>query len=198
MIIFGVNKMNITIPLSNIISFLIETFFNLISYLLIFRLLIVQYMRSDFHHPLTQLIIQSTNFLLKMSNHITHRDFNLNLSICTILYLFIYIQITFKYLLVSGNIYVLWDSIFFLSILKLVLDIIWVYIILVFIITIFSWINPGPFDLSLFFLIKHIAQPLFKKIKKFIPSNEGFDYSSVITIAILSCLYILISSIFNI
>jgi YggT family protein len=171
----------------NALIFLIDTFAGL--YLLTFLLrILLQVARADFYHPIPQLIVRITNPLVVPARRFipSFRRFDLP----TLVVLFV-LQLILTLVLGALTGFsrpigrLLWLAIF-----ELVEMTIWVYLILIIIYIVMSWLRQSFHPLAIF--AGQVINPLLRPARRVLPPAGGLDLSPmIITIFLVAGLILL-------
>ena len=181
---------------NNVGLFLIEIVFSLFGYAVLLRFFL-QWVKADFYNPFCQLIMRITNPLLKPLRRIIPGFFGLDFAALVLAYLVLLLQIILVQMLTAKSLYIPWGIIWFAVVIKLILTVIWMYIILIFIRSIASWFAQGSYNPALMAL-HQLTEPLLRKVRRIIPPTQsGMDFSPMLILLVLICLQIFISSIFG-
>ena len=182
---------------NNVGLFLIEVIFSLFTYAVLARLFL-QLVKADFYNPFCQLIIRITNPLLKPMRRIVPGFFGVDCAAIVLAYLTVVLQLILEQLLLAQIALVSWSLIWVFALVKLILAVIWLYIVLIFIRSIASWFSQGGYNPAMLAL-QQLTEPLLKRVRRFIPvTQSGLDFSPVVTLLILFCLQIFINSFFTV
>ena len=182
---------------NNVGLFLIEVIFSLFTYAVLARLFL-QWVKADFYNPFCQLIIRITNPLLKPLRRVIPGFFGVDCAAIVLAYVTVMLQLILEQLLLSQITLVNWPLLWVFALIKLILAVIWLYIVLIFIRSIASWFAQGSYNPAMIAL-QQLTEPLLKRVRRFVPVTQGgLDFSPLIALLILFCLQIFISSLFAI
>ena len=117
---------------SNVGLFLIEMIFSLFTYTVLLRFFL-QLVKADFYNPFCQLSILITNPLLKPMRRFIPSFFGLDCAALLLAYLTVLMQLVLEKFFLSGTLLIIWTWLLLSSLIKLILAIIWLYILLIFI-----------------------------------------------------------------
>jgi YggT family protein len=155
------------------------TFFNFCMFILVIRLLLA-WVQADYYHPATQLIVRSTNFIIKPLRNLipNYRTFEtasfIAIIIISLIKNFIFFYLVYNLPNIFGLIMaalsdclnVLLDTFFYAILLQAVL----------------SWLQPNtPANAVLY----KITAPIMRPLQRFIPPMGGFDISPMPAMLIL-------------
>ena len=180
-------------PLQNAISFLLGIFFPMYIYTVLLRI-IFQIMRVNFYNPVAQFIVKITNPTLIPLRRIIpgYRGYDIAAFVLVILLQLIFILLS---LLISGNIptfstnFCLGISIWTIG--ALIAMVFGLYIYLVIISIILSWVMPMSPVSS---VLNLLTEPLLSPIRRRVPPIGMFDLSPLIFLIGIQLCQILISS----
>ena len=170
-------------------QFLIQTLFDLYAYLVLARVLL-QAVRADFYNPISQFVVKATDPLLKP----LHRVLPLRpIDVGGVLVFFLVVLIKLGLLIfmvskVSPSMSI-WIVSTLLNCFGLLIGF---YIYAIFMLVIFSWIQPGSYN-PISLLLHQITEPLIAPLRRIIPAAGGIDWAPM---ALMLLLY-LIKILFN-
>ncbi|WP_116963655.1 YggT family protein [Fastidiosibacter lacustris] len=180
----------------NIGLFLIEVVFSLFTYAVLLRFFL-QWVKADFYNPFCQLIIRITSPLLKPLRRVIPGFFGLDFAAILLAYVVIFLQLILVQMLVDKSFYITWAVIWVVAFIKLILNVIWLYIILIVIRSIASWFSHASYN-PILLALHQLTEPLLRKARQIIPRTQsGIDFSPTLVLLILICIQIFISSIFS-
>ena len=171
--------------------FLVELFFDIFILALILRYLFT-IVRVDSLNPLSSRIIKITNPLLKPLRRTIPGYIGIDWSSVLALFLVQTIEIILISLIVNGAIPVL-GGLAILTIAHLLRMILYIYLFIILIQVIISWINPSSYN-PITKIMCQISAPVLKPARKLIPSAGGVDFSPLIILVIINLLMILVIS----
>ncbi len=169
--------------------YLVNIIFGLYILAVMLRFLL-QIVRADFYNPICQFLITVTNPVLKSLRRITPQHMKVDWSSILLLVLLQFTEICLIALLLSGHIPSP-ASILVIIIAKLLQLLISIYIAVIIIQAIVSWISPGnysPFSVLLY----QLSEPLARPIRRYIPAAGGIDWSSFVVLILLNLSFRLI------
>ena len=172
--------------------FLVELFFDIFILALILRYLFT-IVRIDSLNPLSSLIIKITNPLLKPLRRTIPGYFGIDWSSVLALFLVQGIEIILISLIVNGVTPVI-GGLVILTIAHLLRMILYIYLFVILIQVIISWINPHAYNNSIIKIMYQISMPVLRPTRKLIPSSGGLDFSPLIILVIINLLMILVIS----
>lgn len=181
--------------LNNVGLFLIETILSLFAYAVLLRFFL-QLVKADFYNLLCQLIIRITNPCLKPLRRIIPGFFGLDFASLVLVYAVVLLQIILVEIISYKTFLIGWTTVWFLAVIQLILNVIWMYILLIFILSISSWFTQRSYNPNVI-VLNHLTEPLLRKARRIIPpTRSGIDFSPILVLIALICLQIFISSIF--
>ena len=173
------------------IIFLVKLFFDFYIIALILRYLLTK-VRVDSLNPLSALIIKVTNPILKPLRRTIPGYFGIDWASIISLFLVQAIEIILVALIITGGIPA-FSGLTMLTIAYLLRTILYIYLFIIIIQVIISWINPNVYN-PITTIMYQISEPILKPIRQFIPSSGGLDFSPLVALIIINLLMILIIS----
>jgi YggT family protein len=171
--------------------FLIQIIFGLYILAVLLRYLLAR-VRADFYNPLSQFLVKVTNPAIKPLRRLIPGYLGIDWPSILLLLLVQGLEIVLISLIASGQI----PSplgLLVLTIAYLIKEIIYVYLFIIFIQIVISWINPGAYN-PITIIMYQLSEPILKPARKLIPAAGGFDFSSLVVIIGLQLLIILLVS----
>ena len=176
---------------SQAIIFLVKLFFDIYILTLILRYLLT-IVRVDSLNPLSTLIMKVTNPLLKPLRRTIPGYFGIDWASIISLFLVQAIEIILVALIITGGIPA-FSGLTMLTIAYLLRTILYIYLFIIIVQVIISWINPNVYN-PITTIMYQISEPILKPIRQFIPSSGGLDFSPLVALIIINLLMILIIS----
>lgn len=169
--------------LGNIVVFLLQTVFGLLTFLLLLRFL-MQWTRTPFQNPLGQMCMALTDFMVKPTRRVIKHYKQWDLSTLTLAFL---LQLLLALLLplasgLSSGLSLLTVILAVTGVLTTVIDIFFYAILLM---AIMSWVNPHT---PLFGVLNQLASPVLNPLRKLLPPIQGFDLSALAALILLQLL----------
>ena len=158
----------------NALIFILRTLLDLYVTTFLLRL-ILQWVRADFRNPLTQFIVRVTNPLVIPLRRIIPAIGGLDtatLIVVLLLELLMTVALINVACLGDPNI----SQIILLILLRLVYLTLRIYLFIILIYVILSWVSPGSYNPAAN-LLASVAEPVLKPLRRFIPSIGGLDLS---------------------
>ena len=169
----------------------VKLFFDIYILTLILRYLLT-IVRVDSLNPLSALIIKVTNPILKPLRRTIPGYFGIDWASIISLFLVQAIEIILVALIITGGIPA-FSGLTMLTIAYLLRTILYIYLFIIIIQVIISWINPNVYN-PITTIMYQISEPILKPIRQFIPSSGGLDFSPLVALIIINLLMILIIS----
>jgi len=150
---------------------------------------LLQTIRADFYNPICQTLITLTNPALKPLRRWIPGFMGIDWPSIILMILLQALEISLIALLVSGHIP---PPISFPVIIvsKLLFMLIYVYIFVIIIQAIISWIQPGSYS-PFTVLLYQLSEPLVRPVRRYIPAAGGIDWSLLIILILLNLALIL-------
>ena len=163
--------------------FLINLVFGLYLAAVMLRFLL-QTIRADFYNPICQFLITVTNPALKPLRRWVPGYMGIDWPSILLMILLQLLEICLVALLISGHI----PSLLSIPVIiasKLLGLLIWVYIIIIIIQAVISWIQPGSYS-PFTVLLYQLSDPLVRPIRRYIPATGGIDWSPFVILILLN------------
>lgn len=176
-------------------SYLIQAAVTLVQFVIGLYLLIVllrfllQLVRADFYNPVSQALITLTNPPLKILRRFIPGFAGIDWPSIILLLLIQIIEICLLALLLTGHLPTV-PGVIVLSVAKLSKLTAYVFMFLIFISVIISWINPGAYN-HLTILIYQLLDPLMRPIRRRIPPMGSLDLSPMVALLFIYLFLIL-------
>lgn len=181
--------MNAGSYLSNAGIYLISLLFGLYLLAVILRFLL-QLVRADFYNPLSQLLIIVTNPCLRYLRRWVPGYRGIDLSSIILLILLQGMELCLISIIATGGFPALpgLPLLILAHLLKLTA---WIYIFVIILQIITSWINPRAYS-PVTVLMDQLTSPILRPIRKLLPPMGGLDWSPLIAIILLNLLLLLL------
>jgi YggT family protein len=169
--------------------FLINLVFGLYLAAVMLRFLL-QTIRADFYNPICQFLITVTNPALKPLRRWIPGYRGIDWPSILLMILLQLLEVCLVALLISGHI----PSPISMPVIiasKLLGLLIWVYIIIIIIQAVISWIQPGSYS-PFTVLLYQLSDPLVRPVRRYIPVTGGIDWSPFIVLISLNLALILL------
>ncbi len=169
-------------PFAQIIDILIGIYITII--LLRFFL---QYFRADFYNPLSQFTVKATDPLVKPLRKVIPGFGGIDVSTMLLAYLVTLLKFIFIGL-VSGQLSFNIITLLLFCVLELIKSILMLFMFLIFIRVILSWVSPtGPNPVIA--VLGQISEPIVSKFRGFMPATSGFDLAPMAATLFIFFLY---------
>ena len=168
--------------------FLIEVIFGLYIIAVLLRYLLAS-VRADFYNPLSQFIVKVTNPAIKPLRRFIPGYLGVDWPSIVLLIFVQGMEIILVALVASGRIPAPMGLLVltFAHLLKLV---IYVYIFIIIVQVIISWVNPGAYNPATV-LMYQLSEPVLRPARRLIPPSGGFDWSPLVVMIALNLMMIL-------
>ena len=168
--------------------FLIEVIFGLYIIAVLLRYLLAS-VRADFYNPLSQFIVKVTNPAIKPLRRFIPGYLGVDWPSIVLLIFVQGMEIILVALVASGRIPAPMGLLVltFAHLLKLV---IYVYIFIIIVQVIISWVNPGAYNPATV-LMYQLSEPVLRPARRLIPPAGGFDWSPLVVMIALNLMMIL-------
>lgn len=171
--------------------FLIQIIFGLYILAVLLRYLLAR-VRADFYNPLSQFIVKVTNPAIKPLRRFIPGYFGVDWPSIVLLFFIQAVEIILISLIVSGRIPAPM-GLLVLTFAYLLKEVIYVYLFIILIQIVISWVNPGAYNPATVIMYQ-LSEPVLKPARRLIPSAGGFDFSPMIVIIGMQLLIILLVS----
>lgn len=170
-------------------SYLIQAAVTLVQFIIGMYLVIVllrfllQQVHADFYNPVSQAIVKLTNAPLRFLRRIIPGYAGIDWPSILLVFILQVLEICLVSLLVLGKIPGP-TGLFVLSIASIFRLCFFLYIALIFVSVIISWINPGAYN-PVTILIYQLTEPLLHPVRRRLPSTGGLDWSPMVVLLLL-------------
>ena len=171
--------------------FLIEIIFGLYILAVLLRFLLAR-VRADFYNPLSQFIVKVTNSAIKPLRRFIPGYMGIDWPSIVLLFAVQVVEIILIALVTSGRIPAPM-GLFVLTFAYLLKNVIYVYIFIILIQVIISWVNPGAYNPATV-IMHQLSEPILKPARRLIPAAGGFDFSPLVVLIGLQLMIILLVS----
>ncbi len=171
------------------LTFIIKTLLEL--YIITFVLrFILQWVRADFRNPISQFLVRVTNPLIIPIRRLIPSIGGLDTAtIMIILLLELTLTIVLINLTCMGEPYFI--QIIGLTLLRIVYLVLRIYLFVILIYVVMSWISPGTYNPAVS-LLASVAEPALKPLRRFIPPIAGLDLSALFALIAIQALTMLL------
>ena len=172
-------------------AFLVEVIFGLYIIALLLRFLLAR-VRADFYNPFSQFIVRLTDPPLKPLRRVIPGVMGIDWALITLLIVTQALEIGLIAWLFAGRIPAPMGltALTFAHLLK---TLIYVYIFIIIVQVIISWVNPGAYN-PLTVIMHQLSEPVLTPVRRLIPPAGGFDWSPLVAMIILNLALILLVS----
>jgi len=169
--------------------FIVKTLLEL--YIITFFLrFILQWVRADFRNPISQFLVRVTNPLIIPIRRLIPSIGGLDTAtIMIILLLELTLTIVLINLTCMGEPYFI--QIIGLTLLRIVYLVLRIYLFVILIYVVMSWISPGTYNPAVS-LLASVAEPALKPLRRFIPPIAGLDLSALFALIAIQALTMLL------
>ena len=181
--------MNASPYLSNAGEFLVTLVFEIYLLAVMLRFLL-QTVRADFNNPVSQLLIKVTNPPLRYLRRWIPGYGGIDWPSIILMLVLKTIELALIALIKTGDLPAPAGHIL-LSITHLLKLVVWIYIVIILIQVIISWLNPSAYS-PVTVLMYQLTQPLLNPIRRTVPPTGGLDWSPLIALVFLNLLLILL------
>lgn len=168
--------------LSDAMLFLINTIFSLYILLVVLRFML-QTVRADSRNPVSQFLLAATNPPLRLLRRIIPGYAGVDWS-CIILMIALQAVELFLTSLIAFGVTLAFFGLLLLSAAELLKLIIYIFMFVIFVQIILSWINPGAYN-PVTALLYQLSEPLLRPARRLLPSTHGIDFSPILVFIFL-------------
>lgn len=169
--------------------FLIEVVFGLYIIAVLLRFLLAR-VRADFYNPLSQFIVKITNPAIKPLRRIVPGYYGIDWPSIILLFFVQAVEIILISLITRGSIPAPM-GLFVLTFAYLLKQVIYVYLFIILIQVVISWVNPGAYNPATVIMYQ-LSEPILKPARRLLPPAGGFDFSSLFVLIALQLSIILL------
>jgi len=175
--------------MQNALIFIVKTLLEL--YIITFFLrFILQWVRADFRNPVTQFFVRITNPLVVPARRMIPSIRGLDTATIVIIVLLeLVITVILVNLTCLNQAYFI--QIIGLVLLRIVYMTLRIYLFVIFIYVLLSWISPGTFS-PVASLLASIAEPVLRPFRRLIPPIAGFDLSALFALIAIQAVTMLL------
>jgi YggT family protein len=175
--------------LAEAVIFLIDILFGLYLIAVLLRFLL-QRVQADYYNPVSQLLVTVTNPALRPLRRVIPGYLGIDWSSILMLLLLQGLEICLIALLRTGYIPAL-SGLVVMTIAQLLRLTVYLYLILILIQVVLSWVNPGAYN-PVTVLIFQLTEPLLRPARRAIPPAGGLDWSPLVVLILLNLILILL------
>lgn len=175
--------------LINAAEYLISIVFLLYILAVMLRFLL-QLVRADFYNPVSQFLITVTNPVLRYLRRWIPGYKGIDWPSILLLIVLKGIELCLLALLKTGTVPAI-AGLLILIIAHLLKMMIWIYIIIIILQALISWINPGAYN-PVTVLMYQLTDPLLRRLRRYIPPAGGLDWSPLVALIGLNLLLMIL------
>lgn len=168
--------------LTDALLFLANTIFSIYILLVVLRFLL-QAVRADSRNPISQFLLQATGPPLRLLRRFIPGFAGVDWSCIILMLLLQAIKLSITGLLAFGAFFAL-PGLLLLSSAELLRLIIYIFMFVIFIQIVLSWINPGSYS-PVTVLLYQLSEPLLKPARRILPATHGIDFSPILVFVVL-------------
>jgi len=168
------------------VSYILQALVTLLQFVIGLYLLLVllrflfQLARADFYNPISQAIVTLTNPPLRLLRQFVPGYGGIDWPSIILLFAIQALEIGLISLLMTGQ-PPSPAAVIVLSIAHLLKLTAYVYMFLIFIAVVISWINPGAYN-PLTVIIYQVTEPLMRRVRRRMPDTAGLDFSPMVVL----------------
>ena len=177
-------------------SYIIQAAVTLVQFVVGIYLVIVmlrfmlQQVRADFYNPISQAIVKLTNPPLKVLRRVIPGYAGIDWPSIILILALQALEICLVALLVMGTLPGP-AGLLVLSVASIIRLVLFLYIALIFVGVVISWINPGAYN-AVTILIYQLTEPVLYPVRRRLPSTGGLDWSPMVVLLALYLAMILV------
>ena len=175
--------------LGDALLYLVNTIFSIYILLVALRFLL-QTVRADTHNPLSQFLLQATGPPLRLLRRLIPGFAGVDWS-CIILLLSLQAVELYLTGLIAFGSSPAFPGLVLLSSAELLKLIIYIFMFVIFVQIILSWINPGTYN-PITVLLYQLSEPLLRPARRILPPTYGIDFSPILVFIVLQLSLILL------
>jgi len=173
----------------NATEYLISIVFMLYILAVMLRFLL-QLVRADFYNPVSQFLITVTNPVLRYLRRWIPGYKGIDWPSILLLIVLKGIELCLLAILKTGSVPAI-AGLLVLTIAHLLKMMIWIYIIVIILQALMSWINPGAYN-PVTVLMYQLTDPLLRRLRRYIPPAGGLDWSPLVALIGLNLLLMIL------
>ncbi len=151
---------------------------------------ILQLVRADFYNPVSQFLITITNPALRYLRRWIPGYRGIDWPSIILLISLKAVELCLVALLVTGSLPAL-PGLILLIATYLLKMLIWIYIVIIVLQAVTSWINPGAYN-PVTVLMYQLTGPLLRPLRRYVPPAGGLDWTPFIVLIVLNLLLMLL------
>ncbi len=151
---------------------------------------LLQLVRADFYNPVSQLLVKITTPALLPLRRLLLNFARIDGASLVLMLLLQILEIGLAHLLLDRPLPSL-PGLLVLAVAELVRLFIYMYIVIIFIQALSSWIHPGAYN-PITVLLYKLSEPLLRPVRRHVPPVAGVDFSALIVLIALPLLFYLL------
>lgn len=175
--------------LGNAGEFLISVIFDLYILAVMLRFLL-QWVRADFYNPFSQFLVRITSPALRPLRRVIPGYGGIDWPSIVLMLFLQAVELILVSLIKTGHTPAL-SGLVVLSAAQLLQLVVWIYIVLILVQVIISWVSPHAYS-PVTVLMYQLTDPIMRPVRRMIPPAGGFDWSPLVVIILLNLVLILV------
>jgi len=176
--------------MQNALTFIVKTLLDLYIITFILRF-ILQWLRADFRNPITQFIVRLTNPLVIPARRLIPSIRGIDTATIVVIML-LELAVTIVLINLTCMNSPQFIQIFGVMALRLAYMMLRIYLFVIFIYVLMSWISPGGSFNPAANLLANIVEPVLRPFRRLIPSIAGIDLSALFALITIQALTMLL------
>lgn len=168
--------------LGDALLYLVSTIFSIYILLVVLRFLL-QTVRADTHNPISQFLLQATGLPLRLLRRFIPGFGGVDWSCIVLMVALQAIELSLTGLIAFGS-SPAFPGLILLSSAELLKLIIYIFMFVIFVQIILSWINPGTYN-PVTVLLYQLSEPLLRPARRILPPTHGIDFSPILVFVVL-------------
>lgn len=168
--------------LTDALLYLINTIFSIYILFVVLRFLL-QTVQADSHNPISQFLLQATRPPLRLLRRFIPGHGGIDWSCIILMVMLQAIELSLTSLITYGASFAFF-GLLLLSTAELLKLIIHIFMFVIFVQIILSWISPGSYN-PITVLLHQLSEPLLRPARRILPSTHGIDFSPILVFIFL-------------
>ena len=168
--------------LTDALLYLINTIFSIYILFVVLRFLL-QTVQADSHNPISQFLLQATRPPLRLLRRFIPGHGGIDWSCIILMVMLQAIELSLTSLITYGASFA-FIGLLLLSAAELLKLIIHIFMFVIFVQIILSWISPGSYN-PITVLLHQLSEPLLRPARRILPSTHGIDFSPILVFIFL-------------
>ena len=168
--------------LTDALLFLVSTIFSIYILLVVLRFLL-QLVRADSRNPVSQFLLSATGPPLRLLRRFIPGFAGVDWSCIVLMLALQAIELSLTSLLTYGASFA-FAGLLLLSSAALLKLIIYIFMFVIFVQIILSWINPGTYN-PITVILHQLSEPLLRPARRILPATHGIDFSPILVFVVL-------------